>query len=42
MDALERNKTRDLVEIPKDRKVVGYKWVYKLKKGIDDKVERYK
>ena len=42
MDSLERNKTWDLVELLKDRKIVGYKWVYKLKKGIDDKVERYK
>jgi hypothetical protein len=25
MDALERNKTWDLVELPKDRKVVGCK-----------------
>jgi hypothetical protein len=25
-----------------DRKHVGRKWVYKLKKGVDDKVERYK
>ena len=33
MDALEMNKTWDLVEFPKDRKVVDYKWVYKLKKG---------
>jgi hypothetical protein len=41
MDALERNKTWDLV-IPKDKKVVGCKWVYKLKKGVDDKIERYK
>jgi hypothetical protein len=42
MDALEKNKTWDLVELPKGRKVVGCKWVYKLKKGVDDKVERYK
>jgi hypothetical protein len=42
MDALERNGTWDLVELPKDRKIVGCKWVYKLKKGVDDKVERYK
>jgi hypothetical protein len=42
MDSLERNKTWDLVELPKDGKVVGCKWVYKLKKGVDDKVERYK
>jgi hypothetical protein len=42
MDALERNKTWDLVELPNYRKVFGCKWVYKLKKGVDDKVERYK
>jgi hypothetical protein len=35
-------KTWDLVELPKDRKVVGCKWVYKLKKGVDGKIERYK
>jgi hypothetical protein len=42
MKALERNSTWDLVELPKDTKTVGCKWVYKLKKGVDDKVERYK
>jgi hypothetical protein len=42
MKALERNDTWDLVEIPRDRKTAGCKWVYKLKKGVDDKVERYK
>jgi hypothetical protein len=41
MDSLERNKTWDLVEIPKDGKFVGCKWVYKLKKGVDDKFKRY-
>ena len=33
MDALERNKKWDLVELPKDMKVVGCKWVYKMEKG---------
>ena len=42
MDALEKNKTWDLVELPKDIKVVGCKWVYRLKKGIDDKVAKHK
>ena len=31
-----------MVELPKDRKIVGCKWVFKLKKGVDGKVERYK
>jgi hypothetical protein len=42
MNALDKNATWDLVEIPRDMKTVGCKWVYKLKKGVDDKVERYK
>jgi hypothetical protein len=42
MKALERNVTWDLVELPSNNKTVGCKWVYKLKKGVDDKLERYK
>ena len=42
MDALENNKTWDVVELRKDRNVVGCMWVYKMKKGIDDKVEKHK
>ena len=42
MDSLEKNETWNLVELPKDRKVVGCKWVFKLKKSVDDKIERYK
>ena len=42
MKALDKNATWDLVELPKDRKTVGCKWVYKLKKGFDDTEDRYK
>jgi hypothetical protein len=42
MKALERNATWDLIKLPRDRKIVGCKWVYKINKGVDDKVERYK
>jgi hypothetical protein len=42
MNALAKNDTWDLVELPRDRKIVGSKWIYKLNKGVDDKVERYK
>ena len=38
MDALEKNKTWDFVELPKGRKFVGCKWVYKLKKVVDDEI----
>ena len=42
IDSLEKNKTWELVELLKDRNIVGCKWVFKLKKGVDGKVERYK
>ena len=42
MGSLEKNKTHELVELPKYRKTVGCKWIFKLKKGFDGKVERYK
>ena len=42
MDAWEKNKTWDLVELPKEIKVVGYKWVYKMNKSVDDKVSKHK
>ena len=42
MDSLAKNKTWDLVELSESRKVVGCKWVYKLKKGADDTVLKYK
>ena len=42
MDSLEKKETWELVKLPKDRKMVGCKWVFKLKKEVDGKVERYK
>lgn len=42
MDSLAKNKTWDLVELLESKKVVGCKWVYKLKKGADDTVLKYK
>ena len=42
MDSLEKNKTWDLMELPESRTVVRCKWVYKLKKGVDDTVPKYK
>eukprot|EP00253_Pinus_taeda_P018596 PITA_18596 len=42
MMALGKNGTCDLVELPKDRKTVGCKWVFKLKRGVNDMEDRYK
>ena len=42
MASLKANDVYDLVELPKDRKVVGSKWVYKRKVKADGSVERFK
>eukprot|EP00253_Pinus_taeda_P003620 PITA_03620 len=42
MDSLAKNNTRDLVELPEGRSVVGCKWVFKLKRKVDGSIERYK
>eukprot|EP00253_Pinus_taeda_P030085 PITA_30085 len=42
MMALSKNGTWDLVELPKGRKTVGCKWVFKLKRGVNDTEDRYK
>ncbi len=41
-DSLIRNETWKLVSLPKDRKAIGNKWVYKIKRNADGSVERYK
>lgn len=42
MDALRRNNTWDIVTRPKDRAVVGSRWVFKVKHRADGSVDRYK
>eukprot|EP00253_Pinus_taeda_P020850 PITA_20850 len=42
MNAIERNKTWDLVELPKGKEVIGVKWVYKTKCNAEGKIERHK
>eukprot|EP00253_Pinus_taeda_P015702 PITA_15702 len=42
MNAIERNKTWDLVELPKGKEVIGVKWVYKTKSNVEGKIERHK
>nr|CAE75905.1 OSJNBa0088I22.18 [Oryza sativa Japonica Group] len=42
LEALEKNKTWDLVPFPKGKKVVNCKWVYTVKQNPDGNVERYK
>ena len=42
MRSLESNNVWELVELPEDRKVVGSKWVYKVKVDSDGRMERCK
>ena len=42
MESLHSNNVWNLVELPKDRKTVGSKRVFKRKVGVDGSVERHK
>ncbi|GJT06832.1 retrovirus-related pol polyprotein from transposon TNT 1-94 [Tanacetum coccineum] len=42
IEALHKNKTWELVLLPRGRKPIGNKWVYKIKRNGDDQVERYR
>ena len=42
MAALDANQTWDLAPIPKRKKAIGCKWVYKIKHNADGLVSRYK
>jgi hypothetical protein len=42
MAALDANVTWELVALPKDKKTIRCKWVYKVKHNVDGYVSRYK
>jgi hypothetical protein len=42
MKSLQENEVWDLVELPRGRKPVGSKWVFKVKTDEDGNIERYK
>jgi len=42
MKALVDNQTWDIVELPKDKKIVGCKWLFAVKYNVNGKIESYK
>ena len=42
MKSMGSNKVWELVDLPEGIKPIGYKWVYKRKRGADRKVETFK
>ena len=42
MESMRTNQVWDLVDLPLERKAIGNKWVLKIKRKADGKIERYK
>ena len=42
LDALEKNGTWIIMDLPEDVRPIGNKWVYKVKYRVDGSIERYK
>ena len=42
IDVIEKNKKWELVDMPQDKKVIGVKWVYKVKHSPDGSTQRSK
>lgn len=42
IDAIERNNTWELVNLPKGKKTIGVKWIYKTKVNAEGEIEKYK
>ena len=42
INATEKNKTWELVDLLEGKEVIGVKWVYKTKSNAEGKIERHK
>ncbi|GKB88950.1 zf-CCHC domain-containing protein [Tanacetum coccineum] len=42
MEALNRNQTWEITDLPKGRRPIGCKWIYKIKYKSNGEIERYK
>jgi hypothetical protein len=41
IDAIERNKTWELIDLPEDKNCIGVKWIYKTKLNAKFEVEKH-
>ena len=42
LESMARNKVWDLVDLPPGRKVIGNKWVFKVKRRTDGSIDKFK
>lgn len=42
LTALETNNTLEITDLPQNKRVIGCKWVYKVKRNSDGTIECYK
>ena len=42
LKALSANNTWDIVDLPKGKKHIGYKWVFKIKRNTYGSISKYK
>lgn len=42
LESIERNDTWDLTELPPGEKVIGLKWIFKLKRDAEGRIIKYK
>ena len=42
IESIEKNKTWELVDLPKDKDVISFKWIYETKQDDDGNVQKHK
>lgn len=42
VESIEKNKTWVLTDLPEGHKAIDFKWVYKLKRDTERKIQKYK
>ena len=42
LQAIKKNETWDLVELPEEKNVIGLKWVYRTKHHANGKIQMFK